>query len=179
MTLPHDKSGTEPNFEQSGEHNSEQLSSSFLPAAPHQATEREAVQQVVSGEQPVAWPPRGDTPLNESHSEGYITLAFPTLFPTGAADFTAPRMRPVTLGYYLKHLMMYSDGRFARHPRFRFFALNTKMRCVHCKLVVSTFVNTLRMHAFLWMSCMTWSVHFFPAMSVTTLVLSGEHVPTG
>ena len=34
----------------------------------------------------------------------------------------------VTLGYYLKHLMMYSDDRFARHPRFRYFVLNTEMR---------------------------------------------------
>ena len=46
----------------------------------------------------------------------------------GPADFTAPRMRPLTLGYYFKHLMMYSDGRFARHPRFRYFSLNTEMR---------------------------------------------------
>ena len=37
-------------------------------------------------------------------------------------------MRPVTLGYYLKHLMMYSDRRFARRPRFIYFALNTEMR---------------------------------------------------
>ena len=125
VTLPHDESGTESDFE---ECDSEQLSSSFVPAAPRQATEQEAVEQVVSGEQPVAWPPHGDTPLNEFHSEGYITLAFPTLFPTGAADFTMPRMRPVTLGYYLKHLIMYNDGRFARHPRFRYFALNTEMR---------------------------------------------------
>ena len=179
VTLPNDESGTEPDFEQSDGHDSEQLSSSSVPAAPHQATEREAVEQVVSGEQAATWPPRGDTPLNEFHSEGYMILAFPTLFPTGAADFTASRMRPVTLGYYLKHLMMYSDGRFARHPRFRNFALNTEMRCVHCKLVVSTSVKTLRMHAFLWMSCVTWSVHLFPSVSVTTLVLSGEHVPTG
>ena len=128
VTLPKDESGTEPDFEQSEEHDSEQLSSSFVPAAPRQATEQEAVEQVVSGEQPVGWPPRGDTPLDEFHSEGYITLAFPTLFPTGAADFTAPRMHPVTLGFYLKHPMMYSDGRFARHPRFRYFALNTEMR---------------------------------------------------
>ena len=56
--------------------------------------DREAVEQIVTGEQPVAWPPRGDTPLNEFHSEGYITPAFQTLFPTGAADFTAPCMRP-------------------------------------------------------------------------------------
>ena len=127
VTLPNDESGTETVLEQS-EDDSEQLSSSFVPAAPRQATEQETVEQVVTGEQPVAWPSRGDTPLNEFHSEGYITLAFTTLFSTGAADFTAPHMRPVTLGYYLKHLMMYSDGRFARHPRFRYFALNTEMR---------------------------------------------------
>ena len=94
-------------FEQSEEHDSERLNSSFVPAAPRQATERETVERVVSGEQSVAWPPRGDTPLNEFHSEGYITLAFETLLPTGAADFTAPWMQPVTLGYYLKHLMMH------------------------------------------------------------------------
>jgi len=56
VTLSDDESGTEPVLE---EHDSEQLSSSFVPAAPHQATEREAVEQVVSGEQPVAWPPCG------------------------------------------------------------------------------------------------------------------------
>ena len=32
------------------------------------------------------------------------------------------------IGNYCKHLMMYDDNRFARHPRFRFFALNTEMR---------------------------------------------------
>ena len=34
VTLPHDESGTESDFEQSEEHDSEQLSSSFVPAAP-------------------------------------------------------------------------------------------------------------------------------------------------
>ena len=29
---------------------------------------------------------------------------------------------------YFKHLMMYGEGRFAKHPRFRYFALNTEMR---------------------------------------------------
>ena len=43
MTLPDDESGTEPDFEQNEEHDSEQLRSSFVPAAPRQATEREAV----------------------------------------------------------------------------------------------------------------------------------------
>ena len=47
---------------------------------------------------------------------------------TGAADFVAPRARAVTIGNYFKHLLMYEDGRFARHPRFCYFALNTEMR---------------------------------------------------
>ena len=54
--------------------------------------------------------------------------AFPTLFPTGAADFAATCVHKVTIGDYIKHLMMYRDGRFARHPHFRYFALNTEMR---------------------------------------------------
>ena len=43
----------------------------------------------------------------------------------GAADFVAPRPLAVTVGNYI---LMYADGRFARHPRFRYFALNTEMR---------------------------------------------------
>lgn len=48
-------------------------------------------------------------------------------FPTGAADFSQPRMHAVTIGNNIKHLM-YKDGRFAMHPRFRLFALNAEMR---------------------------------------------------
>ena len=40
---------TELDFEQNDGHDSEQLSNSFLPAGPCQATEREATEQVVSG----------------------------------------------------------------------------------------------------------------------------------
>ena len=43
----------------------------------------------------------------------------------GAADFVAPRPLAITVGNYL---LIYADGRFARHPRFRYFALNTEMR---------------------------------------------------
>ena len=45
----------------------------------------------------------------------------------GAADFVAPRPLAVTVGNYFKHLLMYADGRFARHPRFRYFALSTEI----------------------------------------------------
>ena len=76
----------------------------------------------------LTWPQLTNSPLNEFTSEGYMTCAFPTLFPTGTVDFTAPRLRRVTIGNYFKHLMLYKDGRFAKHPRFRYFALNTEMR---------------------------------------------------
>ena len=74
------------------------------------------------------WPENGSVPIDEFKTEGYISGAFPTLFPTGEADFLAPRQQPVTVGVYFKHLMMFEGGRFAKHPRFRYFALNTEMR---------------------------------------------------
>ena len=68
------------------------------------------------------------TPINEFSTEGYFTCAFPSLFPTGRADFSAPRINTVTIGNYFEHLLLYDDGRFARHSRFQYFALNTEMR---------------------------------------------------
>ena len=65
---------------------------------------------------------------NEFTTEGYFSCAFPTLFPAGAADFSGRQQNSVTIGNYFKHLLMYDDSRFAKHPRFRFFALNTEMR---------------------------------------------------
>ena len=113
------------------------LSGSFVPSTTQRMTEQETVRQSVQQRQShqqqvapptVSWPPCGSAPINEFNTEGYMSCAFPTLFPTGAADFLAPRPVGVTIGNYLKHMMMYEDGRFARHPRFRYFALNTEMR---------------------------------------------------
>ena len=110
----------------------------FVPINHQKVTEEEAVKQTVDERQQLPtssnprhvlmWPPCEDTPVNEFSTEGYFTCAFPTLFPTGAADFAAPRPREVTIGNYFKHLMQFEDGRFAKHPRFRYFALNTEMR---------------------------------------------------
>ena len=74
------------------------------------------------------WPVTGTNPINEFNTEGYISCAFPTLFPTGAADLLAPRAHMVTISNYFKHLMMFQDGRFAKHPRLRYPALNTEMQ---------------------------------------------------
>ena len=72
---------------------------------------------------PIPWPAFGP-PLSKYTTEGLFTMAFPTLFPTGKADFTRPHWKHLALHEWVKHLMHYRDSRFACHPRFCFFALN-------------------------------------------------------
>ena len=109
------------------------ISQSFAPSAVCPLTEQETIQQSIqdhqtSSQSTLMWPSIGGTPINEFSTEGYFSMAFPTLFPTGAADFHGQRCHQVTIGNYFKHLMMYEGGRFAKHPRFRFISLNTEMR---------------------------------------------------
>ena len=125
-------------------------------------TEQEAVQQSVQrqSDHPSAAPTstdvvafQGGIPINEFTTEGYFTCAFPTLFPTGAADFLGQRHNQVTVGNYFKHLMVYEDGRFAKHPRFRFFALNTDaLACTENRL------NLRSLRSCHWMNFETWLV---------------------
>ena len=90
---------------------------------------QQSIQDLQSGSShTLMWPTIGGAPINEFTTEGYFSMAFPTLFPTGAADFLGQRCNQVTIGNYFTHLLKYDDGRFARNPRFRFFALNTEMR---------------------------------------------------
>lgn len=107
------------------------LQSTFVPATMRSCTEQEMIQHSImdpSTSRHINWPSTTGNPINEFTAEGYISCAFPTLFPTGTADFLAPRQRVVTIANYFKHLMLYHDQRFAKHPRFRYFALNTQMR---------------------------------------------------
>lgn len=60
------------------------------------------------------WPTIGGAPINEFTTEGYFSMAFPTLFPTGAADFLGPHCNEVTIGNYFKLMLMYKGSRFAR-----------------------------------------------------------------
>ncbi len=48
----------------------------------------------------VSCPPQADAPVNEFVTEGYMSCAFSTLFPTGAGDILAPYERAVTVGNY-------------------------------------------------------------------------------
>ena len=60
-------------------------SSSFVPNAAPPATERETIEQALGQSQSstLMWPSIGGTPINEFTTEGYFSMAFPTLFPTG------------------------------------------------------------------------------------------------
>jgi len=70
--------------------------------------------------EPVRWPTQNPVPINEYTTEGYMTMAFPCLFPHGNADFRDHSRRQTELGLadYLRSLMLYEDGRFGRHPRY-------------------------------------------------------------
>jgi ATP-dependent DNA helicase PIF1 len=67
------------------------------------------------------------TPLTEYNAELAIN-AFPTLFPTGQADFNAAREKKVDMLEWAGHMLRLHGDRFAQHPRFRYWALNTFLR---------------------------------------------------
>ena len=57
-----------------------------------------------------------------------MARAFPTLYPYGHGDLRSEHAREVKPAEYFRHLLWYKDGRFARHTRWRYFALNSTMR---------------------------------------------------
>ena len=93
-----------------------------------------------------------------------MSCAFPTLFSTGAAYFLAPRPVGVTIGNYLKHLMMYED----LIDTLGFATLPSTLRCAGglCRLDVSMFVSTI-----MKLSCQLKSLE-------QSLVMKGSHSPT-
>ncbi|KPM39851.1 hypothetical protein AK830_g6688 [Neonectria ditissima] len=83
-----------------------------------------------TGQQPyLRMPGIRSTPISEfNRSQALLSLAFPTLYPNGQADFAMPRQRSITYSEYIEHALKHYDGRFARHPRFRYTCFNTLMR---------------------------------------------------
>lgn len=77
--------------------------------------------------EPIPWPTQGEA-LSEFNTDGLFSKAFPALFPLGLADYSLPRDKKLALYEWAKHLMRFHDSRFARHPRFRFYALNLVFR---------------------------------------------------
>ena len=73
-------------------------------------------------------PSVADDPISEWDSKPVFRMAFPGLFPFGQGDFYEPREEVISLGDWIRHLLKYKDGRFARHSRFRYYAFNHLLR---------------------------------------------------
>ncbi|KAE8740744.1 hypothetical protein FOCC_FOCC013730 [Frankliniella occidentalis] len=73
------------------------------------------------------WPEMNVEPVSE-FVPGFIMSAFPCLFPYGNCDLNEAREKKVKMHEYFKHLLLYEDGRFAKHQTFRFFCFNMWMR---------------------------------------------------
>jgi len=101
----------------------------FVPLAPSSHREDEAINEALARMHakitPIVWPNIDCSPVNEFHTPGYITRAFPTLYPYGNAVLRAERVRDIKPAEYFQHLLKYKDGRFAQHTRWRYFALNS------------------------------------------------------
>jgi hypothetical protein len=92
-------------------------------------TEMNAIRERVLPQNQLTLPSFRSTPISKfNRSQALLSLVFPSLFPRGDAEFTLPRFRNVKYSEYVKHLLKYKDGRFARHPRFRYVVFNTLMR---------------------------------------------------
>jgi hypothetical protein len=91
-------------------------------------TEAELLQHEVECQQNIELPTMDTVPIDERADLLILSSAFPTLFPAGKANFALPRSRSIKLPDYAKHLLKYKDGRFGRHPRFRYYLFNCIMR---------------------------------------------------
>lgn len=79
----------------------------------------------------VNWPKPGEVPVSEFQEEGLFTKCFPTLFPTGSGDPTSLDygiLQEVKKAEEYKYLLHFEDGRFAQHPRFRYFIFSMIQR---------------------------------------------------
>ncbi|KZT34517.1 hypothetical protein SISSUDRAFT_1065241 [Sistotremastrum suecicum HHB10207 ss-3] len=107
----------------------------FVPGMGAQESEEELLRGAVNrlnaaGLAVMTAPPIGGVPISEYGGLELAIQAFPTLFPTGKADFNGSRPDKVTMAEWTGHLLRLRGGRFARHPRFRYWSLNTDMRAL-------------------------------------------------
>lgn len=155
LTAVHDSRGTEEAAAARAEPNDidpDHVPAALVPNLPPLAPElddmRGALAQLVPCDPPIAAPPSiaeeepppepppvltaprlRSTPINEfDQTSTHLIDAFPFLSPSGRADLNADRRFKVSEHHYFKHLMRYTDGRFAKHPRFRYYAFNSIMR---------------------------------------------------
>ena len=106
------------------------FSAGFVPNMQDRLTEEEHLHEAaLQGDDPIilTMPSMCGTPISEHSGHRIAIDAFPTLFPTGEADAVADRDDPVEMDEWVLHLIKLKGGHFARHPQFRYWALNTMM----------------------------------------------------
>jgi hypothetical protein len=82
-----------------------------------------------SGTARIEFPYVSEEPVDEyDESERIFCKAFPWLFPGGVGDINSMHMEPVDLDQWIRHLLLYEDGRFARDKMWCFFTLNYSQR---------------------------------------------------
>jgi hypothetical protein len=72
----------------------------------------------------IAWMLESEHKVDEK-SMGYWSMAFPTLIPDGVGDFNSSRSHTLrNLSDWAEHCLWWHDGRFARHPYWKFVVMN-------------------------------------------------------
>lgn len=133
MVSEQDESVTEDNIRQSDNEDYLPPDTSAVPDLLPRDSEIQQLRQAIRAEtgnsMQFSLPLIHATPINEfNQTEKLLSLAFPTLYPTGQGDYVCPRIKKIDYGDYLKHLMKYHDGRFAKHNSWRYVVFNTWMR---------------------------------------------------
>lgn len=83
----------------------------------------------------VPYPQLDSLPVNEFTTEGFLSMSFPWLFPSGSCCLNnRSRQYRVTDLDFFRHLLKYHDGRFAKDPLFSFYAHNFLRRREALKL---------------------------------------------
>ncbi|XP_057835128.1 uncharacterized protein LOC131045552 [Cryptomeria japonica] len=108
------------------------ISSSFIPKLPTPPRELDTVKRTLqldaNTNNNMPWPEINLSPINEYNTIGLLSMAFPTLFPSGVALPLQPCIKHVHLHEYALHLLRYVDQRFGQHVRFRYYIYNLIMR---------------------------------------------------
>ena len=92
----------------------------FVPVVSRKMTEQETIEKSIQERQQqtedtVPWPNIGENPINKFTAKiHFVCLSHAAT----RRSWLAPQQRAIIIGNYLKHMMRYEDGQFAKHPRF-------------------------------------------------------------
>ena len=107
-----------------------QHTTSFIPKLPNGERELHTIKTLLgfTTNQPeiLPWPEIYNSPINEYNTEGLLTMAFPTLFPTGCALPLQTRTKLVFMNEYALQLLRYYDNKYGKH-RFHYYIYNLIM----------------------------------------------------